>query len=290
MITPGLLSKEDAQRINSKLSVREVPDFQGQKPGNLAVSHYPNSSCFDIDSYRSNQYNLLMLIVDTGPKGGASSTLVGGQYWGREVMIKSSFDDAVVVDGGVWTAINNLSEINTQTGRALYRTPPSGINESNEVTDLNSVVVECCLIDGVGDTKDNGQYMYVFSQATPTVLDAIVYGTPTAVNGLIRWRYQIKFGDWKATTSTAVPVWTLRSPSTVYTAWNEAESRNTFTSGTGRVGSGFNNVKQSDGTVNGTACVLQPLADGDYVQVKIKCIADDGTPVYTIVGMPNTAE
>lgn len=113
----------------------------------------------------------------------------------------------------------------------------------------------------------------------------------TAINGGIRYSYTVELGHWDMTSSPSTGgAWVTDSGSTTYTAFNEAESMNTFGSGTGTIGTGNTSVAQSDGTISGGACKLLPLAVGDYVTVKTRGADSSGTMYYTIINKSNSSE
>ena len=123
-----------------------------------------------------------------------------------------------------------------------------------------------------------------------TVYDAKITAK-SAINGGIRFSYTVQIGHWDMTSSPSTGgTWTNDSGSTTYSTFNEAESMNTFTSGTGGIGTGNTNVTQSDGTINGGACKLLPLAVGDYVTVKTRGSDSSGNMYYTIINKSNSSQ
>jgi hypothetical protein len=116
----------------------------------------------------------------------------------------------------------------------------------------------------------------------------------TAINGGIRWRYSIQLGHWDMTTSASTGgTWVDDSGGAAVTAFSAAEDMNTFTSGTGTIGTGNTDVAQTDGTVNGGSCKLVPLPVGGCVVVIQRGTDTTAMPpvtYYTIIGMPNSAQ
>jgi hypothetical protein len=115
-----------------------------------------------------------------------------------------------------------------------------------------------------------------------------------AINGGIRWRYSIELGHWDMTQNAAAGgTWVKDSGDEVLYAFSSAEDKNTFTSGTGTIGTGNTNVTQADGTINGTACKLVPLPVGDYVVVVFRGYDTTLTPAqayYTITNKTSSAQ
>jgi hypothetical protein len=122
------------------------------------------------------------------------------------------------------------------------------------------------------------------------ILYAKITASATAINGGIRYRYTIQIGHWNMSSSpTSGGVWVNDSGSTTYTAFSSAEDMNTFSSGTGTIGTGNSSVAQSDGTIGTTSCKLKPLPSGGYVLVKLRGYNGD-TPYFTILNAMNSAQ
>jgi hypothetical protein len=116
----------------------------------------------------------------------------------------------------------------------------------------------------------------------------------TAINGGIRWKYTIELGRFDMTSSPSTGGrWVADTGAGTCYAFNSAEDMNTFTSGTGAIGTGNTNVTQSDGTVDGSACKLVPLPVGGYVVVKPRGIDTGATPsqrYFTIINFTSSAQ
>jgi hypothetical protein len=113
----------------------------------------------------------------------------------------------------------------------------------------------------------------------------------TAINGGIRWKYTLRVGCWDMTSGTASGgTWVDLSGGTDSFAFNSAEDMNTFTSGTGAIGTGNTNVTQSDGTINGSSCKLVPLPVGGYVVMILRGADASGNLYYTIVNLTSSAQ
>ncbi len=113
----------------------------------------------------------------------------------------------------------------------------------------------------------------------------------TAINGAIRFKYTLRIGHWDMTISTATGgTWVDDSSATDSYGWSTAEDMNTFTSGTGAIGTGNTNVTQSDGTINGGSCKLLPIPIGSYVVVVLRGIDSSGKVHWNIVNFANSAQ
>jgi hypothetical protein len=113
----------------------------------------------------------------------------------------------------------------------------------------------------------------------------------TAINGAIRWKYTIELGYWDMTTAESTGgTWIKTSGDTVLYAFNSAEDKNTFTSGTGVIGTGDTEVAQSDGTLGDSECALLALPVGGYCQVKFRGKGANDAPYFTIINFANSAE
>lgn len=122
------------------------------------------------------------------------------------------------------------------------------------------------------------------------VFGAKIVGSPTAINGGIRWRYPIELGYRDMTVDEANGgTWHPIVTGTIY-AWNEAEDMNTFTSGTGTIGTGNTSVAQADGTISSTSCKLKPLPNGAFVTVRLRGNGAHGQPHFTIINAMNSAQ
>jgi hypothetical protein len=113
----------------------------------------------------------------------------------------------------------------------------------------------------------------------------------SAINGGIRWKYTIELGYWDmATAEDTGGTWTKTSGDDVLYAYNSAEDMNTFTSGTGTIGTGDTEVTQSDGTLADSECALLALPVGAYCQVTFRGRGDGTQLYYTIINAMNSAQ
>jgi hypothetical protein len=119
-------------------------------------------------------------------------------------------------------------------------------------------------------------------------IDAIITDV-TAINGGIRARYKIRFGHWDMEDGDGGGTWVADS-AIDFKAFLEAEDKNTFTSGTGTIGTGNTAVAQADGTIGSTSCKLKFLPIGAHVTVKVRGVKSGGTLYFTIVGQSNSAQ
>lgn len=110
----------------------------------------------------------------------------------------------------------------------------------------------------------------------------------TSINGGVRYEYTVAIGHWNM--SGGGPGTWVSDVAGPFTAYSEFEDMNTFTSGTGAIGTGNTNVAQSDGTVNGGPCKMVPLPSGGYVHVVLRGLDSSGAPYFTIIGAPNSAQ
>ncbi|HVS71347.1 MAG TPA: hypothetical protein VHQ47_08850 [Phycisphaerae bacterium] len=167
----------------------------------------------------------------------------------------------------------------------------------DDIADLRRIIakVDGLRGDGVSNTRDSISIVAprvrpYYPAQTAEIFDATITAK-SAINGAIQFSYSIKLGHWDMTTNTSNGgTWVDDSGGTAVTAFNEAESMNTFTSGTGDIGTGNTNVTQSDGTINGGSCKLVPLAVGDYVTVKRRGVDSSGVLYFTIINKSNSAQ
>lgn len=118
--------------------------------------------------------------------------------------------------------------------------------------------------------------------------DAVITGV-TPINGAIRFAYTIEIGHWIAGSNpmTGGVFVSDRGP---YTAFNSAEDSNTFSSGTGTIGTGNTDVAQATGQIGAQACDMLPLPVGGYIAVKDRYTDTDGNLYYTITNFSNSAQ
>jgi hypothetical protein len=66
------------------------------------------------------------------------------------------------------------------------------------------------------------------------------------------------------------------------------EQKNTFTSGTGTIGTGNHNVSQSTGAIG--SCTFLSIPNDTDVTVKLRGFDSNGTPFFSIINLTTSAE
>lgn len=137
-------------------------------------------------------------------------------------------------------------------------------------------------------------YQLVRSGKVPPGQPAVhaVITAAAAINGGIRWKYTITLGQWNMKSSPASGGTWVPGKTGLF-AFNSAEDMNTFTTGTGVIGTGNYDVAQSNGQISGGLCYLLPLPVGGYVIVIPRgrdSTVHPSVTYYTIINAQNSAQ
>ncbi len=147
-------------------------------------------------------------------------------------------------------------------------------------------------VRGVDSGTTPPRTYYTITAGGRETSDAKIVADPTAINGAIRWKYTIQLGAWNMSSGASAGGTWGGSGSNTLIAFSSAESLNTFT-GTGTIGTGNTNVKQSDGTIDSGNCALLPLPNGAFIVVRFRgydTSTTPPTPYWTITNAMNSSQ
>lgn len=273
------------RRINEAmdtLNARRVSAGEG-----VTDASGPMGQAFNVNRQPPRDFTFYGVLVNAGPDGTADFST--SQYWVYSVKfgvannatpldpIKVYMEPMVTAR---WGVASHIAEVisGTHTLPVIASTTSTTTAISTAATLVKCRQSEC------------GAWVFEVV-AGKEIFSAKISDTPTAINGGIRWTYPIKLGHWDMTSSPSTGgTWVDDSGGTAHTAFNEAEDMNTFTSGTGAIGTGNTNVDQATGTINGGSCNLIPLNAGDYVSVKVRGADSSGNVYYSIINKSNSAQ